>query len=162
MPDRYLASGAMIVCSEEDVEVVDGATWRVWVLKGKPRVVWDKMSRGQRYRLHLHREVAFRMRPDLVKKADRVQVIPRNDDFLDVRRENLEIICRPRKRAGPPKRPTGYRAKGGRNSAGFRGVKACAEPPPWSRIGSRTADVRRDGSGGPDHAPHPGERGEGS
>lgn len=137
MPEVYLPAGGMILFSEQDFDLVTESVWRVWVLKGQPRAVRDATSKCRRFRLHLHREVAFRMRPDLVKTPGRMSVKPINGDFLDVRRENLEITARPRKRGGS-RRPAGH------NAAPYRGTRPGKPAPKWSRPGAAGEAVRDD------------------
>lgn len=136
MPDVYLPAGAMVVCSPEDYDLVTSVTWRVWRLRGDPRAVRDSMSRRSRFRLHLHREVAFRIHPELVKEPARMSVKPLNGNFLDVRRENLEIHVKPRTRGGA-RRPAGHRTRP------FHGGPS-KPPPAWSRGAAPRAPVLRD------------------
>lgn len=127
MPEVFLASGAQVTCSPEDYDLVTGASWRVWTLKGVPRAVREAMSKRMRFRLHLHREVAFRIHPDLVREPARMSVRPLNGNFLDVRRENLEIAVKPRARGGV-RRPAGWK------TGTFRGTRRPTKPAPaWSR-----------------------------
>lgn len=53
-------------------------------------VVADATRSGKRYRLRLHREIALRMRPDLMNR--RLRVLLNNGDPLDCRRANLEVV----------------------------------------------------------------------
>lgn len=117
----------MVLISSEDLELIDLGAWRVWVLDGAPRAVCDKAAKRKRYRHHLHREVAFRMRPDLIKRADCMRVVAVNGNYLDVRRENLEIVVKPRPRRGPAPRPKGHA------TGVFRATKPSRKPPAWSR-----------------------------
>lgn len=149
MPDVYLRAGAMVVLSAEDLSLMDDGTWRPWQVEGRWLVVQDVTAGGRRYRRHLHREVAFRMLPHLIEQAGRMSVTAINGDYLDVRRENLEILVKARSRRGPPRRPGGYVAKPGKKS----GV-ACGRCPEWSRAGvrkRRIENARRDGPGGAVH-----------
>lgn len=142
MPDIMLASGALVVISTEDVEIMDQFTWRVWELNGTKKVVHDRIARGRSYRMHLHREIAFRMDPKLLRIAYRVRVTAINRDYQDVRRENLEITVRPQPKAGAPKRPRGYRDHVYKGTGGPRPAN---EPPAWSWDGCRDAALRGDG-----------------
>ena len=142
LPAITLRNGFMVVCSSEDYDLAADPSWRVWFLGDKPRAVKDVMAKGQSFRLHLHREIAFRMRPDLVKTPHRMSVRPANGDFLDVRRENLEIAVKPRKRGGV-RRPAGY------TTGTYRGTnRATGAPPPWSRPGAASAALLGDGADG--------------
>lgn len=122
--------------------MVAGARWRVWELKGEPRAVRDAMAERRRYRLHLHREIALRMHPELISKASLMLVRPLNGDFLDVRRENLEITVKPRAR-GRVRRPAGW-ATGAFTGTGRKPKR----PPAWSRAGCSRGAVQRDGAAG--------------
>lgn len=146
MPDRFLSSGAMITFSIEDEDLLDQRTWRVWAASERDRrmVCADLKAEGRRYRLMLHREVAFRMMPELLKAPERLWVAPKNGNFLDVRRENLEITVRARKR--------GARRARGHRVAAYRGTQPAKTPPAWSRSGHRAATLGGDGGGGA--APH--------
>lgn len=127
MPDVFLASGAVVQCDPEDLDLFE-ASWRIWNGYGVEVAVRDAQSRGRRFRLHLHREVVFRMHPDLVKKARWVKVKARNGDYLDVRRENLEAVVRARKRGGR-QRPVGHRRRP------FSGTQPHRDPPAWAQPG---------------------------
>lgn len=145
MADYILNSGALVLIDPEDLELLGEGTWRSHFLEGKLHCVRDVMAKARQYRLHLHREVAFRQDPGLIRKADRLQVSPINGDFLDCRRDNLAIRVFPRK-AGAPKRPRG--AARSRFKADPTASHAPKQPPAWSRDGCAGAAVRRDGSGG--------------
>ena len=142
----------MVTIDEDDLAILDGCSWRLWQRKEREQAiaVCDKMSAGRSYRLLLHREVAFRMRPDLVSKADRLKIRPVNSNFLDVRRDNLEITLYPRKH-GHVRRPRGHRAK--RTPQAAR-----KQPPAWSAAGCRLAIDGGDGPAGdpPDRGDGPG------
>lgn len=146
MADFLLGSGALVLIDPEDLELMGEGTWRTHFLEGKWRCVRDVMARGHQYRLSLHREVIFRVDPSLVRKADRLNVIPVNGDFLDVRRENLEFRVFPRK-PGAPKRARGAARKSGFKNSPTASCKP-KQPPAWSRDGCADAAVQRDGCGG--------------
>lgn len=126
VPEIYLPAGALVSCSTEDYELAADPPWRLWTRKGISMAVRDARSRGRRFRLLLHREVAFQVHPELVREPARMSVKPLNGNFLDVRRENLEITIKPRTRGGS-RRPAGHRARE------YRGERAGKPPPPWSR-----------------------------
>jgi len=142
MPDVTTSRGHMITVDDEDLDLADGFGWRLWRRKERQQsfLVRDMQARKRRYRLLLHREVAFRMRPDLVKKADLVKVTCLNGNYCDVRRDNIEITVRPRPR-GHVRRPRGHKIS---KSTGT--PKGTA--PAWSKDGCRGATGGGDGSAG--------------
>lgn len=108
MADVLLRSGAIIVCDDEDLEYVASFTWRRWSNGRYIMAARDEDKYGRRYRVLLHREIALRVWP--VDKPQLMKVSALNEDFLDVRRENLSIHVRTK--PGRPKiepRPLGYR-----------------------------------------------------
>lgn len=144
MPDVRLRCGAMVVLSEEDLELLDQKGWRIWnqAGRGEVRVVRDYQAKNRKYRYHLHKEVALRMNPSLLRKAHLLKVTPVNGDYLDCRRENLETVVRPA-RPGSPKRPGGHFVGALKGRA--RKPKA---PPAWSRDGCGSGHGTGDGRGG--------------
>lgn len=142
MPDVVTHLGCMVTIDDEDADLLGDGSWRLWRRKERQQtiLVRDTMAKKRRYRLLLHREVGFRMRPDLVRKADLVTVSCANGNYLDVRRENLEITIRPRKN-GIVRRPRGHRIG---KSAG----PPAKSPPAWSKDGCRSRVGECDGLGG--------------
>lgn len=132
----------MITIDDVDVDLLEGVRWHLWRRKERQQtiVVRDVMAAKRRYRLLLHREIAFRMRPDLLKNADRVAVACANGDYADVRRDNLEITLRARKH-GFVRRPRGHRVS---KSTGVPKGRA----PAWSKEGCRDAVGGGDGQSG--------------
>ena len=110
MPIKVLSGGATIILDEEDFELVEANSWHVYRIRPsmKPAVARIQKRYGRMFRLHLHREIAARVNPSLVKQKFRVY--PHNGDYLDCRRENLEIAVGKR-RPGRPRiepRPAGW------------------------------------------------------
>lgn len=75
-----------------------------------PIIVRDEMISGCSVRLRLLRELAVRARPYLAKISQRWTATPKNGDYLDARRLNLQVAIRPAPRGRPTK--TAYRPKG--------------------------------------------------
>lgn len=94
----------MIFLDTEDYDAV-GSGWFIYGLRvrNKPlrtQVVARTETRlGRGFRLYLHREVAMRQDPGLIKKKFRVY--PLNGNYLDCRRENLNVVVA-KPRAGHP------------------------------------------------------------
>ena len=148
MPDMLLSRGYMVTIDDDDIDLVEGVSWHLWRRKERQQaiLVRDIMAKKRRYRLLLHREIAFRMRPDLIRKADLVSVAPANGNYLDVRRDNLEITVRPRKH-GIVRRPRGHRV-------GAKASSLCVAPPPaWSKDGCRNPVGGGDGRPGAEADP---------
>lgn len=116
MPIKILGCGASVILDDEDYELVTAHSWHVYAIRGrttvrKPAVARLQMRYGRQARLHLHREVAIRADPSIIKK--KFQVRARNGDYLDCRRENLEVRIQ-RQGPGRPKlepRPIGWKQR---------------------------------------------------
>jgi hypothetical protein len=111
MPFLILKSNLSVWLDDEDVELTEQHSWHLCKLQPsqKPSAAAQQKRYARMFRLMLHREVAFRMKPDLVKQSFRV--FPRNGDYLDCRRGNLEIVL-PKDRRGKHRaidpRPVGW------------------------------------------------------
>lgn len=99
---------------EDDLDVFGPYSWHIFTLRPTLRRTASRkeVRLGREFRILLHRAVAVRVWPDLIEKKRRFRVTPKNGDYLDCRRENLEITVldaskRGRKALDP--RPTGYR-----------------------------------------------------
>lgn len=112
MPDLILSSGDIILVSPEDFDWASAATWRLWRARpfSTPIVVRDESRNGRSFRVILMREIAVRARPFLAKKVARFTVRPKNGDYHDARRANLDVCLRALERGRPKKdpRPKGY------------------------------------------------------
>lgn len=112
MPMFFLKCGAAVLADEEDLELLlsDKQTWFVYRIRPsmKLEVVRGEKRHNRMFRLHLHREIALRMRPELVGRSFRV--LPNNGDYLDCRRENLEVVLAKPRRGRPrvDPRPVGW------------------------------------------------------
>lgn len=109
MPLKILACGASVLLDAEDFDLVDGRSWHIYPIKPKmTRAVARSDVRNNRiHRLMLHREIMFRIKPELIKKRCRVFAI--NGNYLDCRRVNLEVaLARPKRGRKRDNRPTGW------------------------------------------------------
>lgn len=103
----FLTSGQQVFVDDEDYDAVCGFRWREMRLKPSNRPVVSALVKAnkRKFDLLLHRLVAVRMDPEIVKRGFRVE--PRDGDYFNCRRENLEIAIRKRLRPGPARRPGG-------------------------------------------------------
>lgn len=113
MPIKILATGASVIVDDEDWDLVTDRSWAAWKLCPSGAIVASaKEARfGREFRLMLHREVVLRARPELIGRYFRVT--PLNGDYLDCRRENLDVRVK-KKGVGRPKkepRPQGSRIR---------------------------------------------------
>lgn len=113
MPAKVLNCGALIYFDEEDADLVDGRSWHVnkQFPTNSLRVAATERRYGRMYRVTLHREVALRIRPEILTRKLKFRAVPRNGDFLDCRRENIEIrqvAAHRRGRKGVDPRPQGW------------------------------------------------------
>jgi hypothetical protein len=112
LPIRILKSGATVLVDDEDADLVDAKSWHVYRIRPsmRPEVAVIEYRYGRMFRLHLHREVVMRMRPDLLETKRKFRVLPINGSYLDCRRENLEIVLARLKRGVKPieYRPIGW------------------------------------------------------
>lgn len=112
MPDLILSSGDIVLISPEDYDWALNATWRLWSARpaAAPIVVRDETRNGARFRVRLMREIAVRARPFLSSHVRRLTVTPLNGDYLDARRQNLDVNIRALGRGRPKKNdcPKGY------------------------------------------------------
>ncbi len=118
MPIKILGSGASVIIDDEDVEVFEGRAWGLFTLSPsrKQCVCRKDVQHCREFRVLLHREVAIHMMPDLIPERRRFTVRPKNGDYLDCRRENLEVRVIGRNRPGRKKidpRPCGSAIRSG-------------------------------------------------
>lgn len=102
-----------MLVDDEDWDLVEDRGWCVWKLtpSGKPAASARQQRYGREFRLFLHREVALRKDPSLIGRKFRCT--PINGDYLDCRRENLDVRAK-KKTVGRPKiepRPQGSRTR---------------------------------------------------
>lgn len=113
MPIKVLSSGAMVTVDAEDYDLVDGPSWHIYRIRPSMRttVARTETRHGRMFRVYLHREIAIRMNPDLLRRKYRV--LPINGDYLDCRRENLRFIVQKRTcgRLGTEPRPKGWQRR---------------------------------------------------
>lgn len=104
----FMEKGGICHVSDEDYEVASKFRWRKKSLMPSGRVTaWcAHQANGRRFDLFLHRLIAVRMDPKLGDRHE-FRVEPIDGDFLNCRRENLEITIRRPKRPGPATRPGG-------------------------------------------------------
>lgn len=121
LPVKFLGCGTSVLLDAEDIAFADERSWCIFTLRPSMKKTASRkdVRFGREFRVLLHREIAVRMRPDLIELKRTFRVKARNGDYLDCRRENLEITVqmaskRGRKRFEP--RPKGalrkrYRGK---------------------------------------------------
>lgn len=105
MVDLVLSGGEIVAISEEDYLWAKQITWWAWRDRPhKPAVAISRERRnGREFRLRLLREIAVRMRPEISYRAPRMRVTPKNGDWFDARRENIQIKFRPIPKGRPVK-----------------------------------------------------------
>lgn len=112
MPMFFLKCGTAVLADEEDLELLSAPNRSWFIYRNQPSqkrsVAWGEKRHNRMFRIQLHREVAIRTQPELVGRKFRV--LPRNGDFLDCRRENLEVVLAKPRRGRPPvdPRPVGW------------------------------------------------------
>jgi hypothetical protein len=120
MPMLTTNRGRILQVSDEDYDWAAMRTWRAWApwkAEGVPGeiAVCDETSAGRRFRLQLHREIAARMSRDVRNSPRMWRVRPINGDFLDCRRENLELVRKAKSvRVGKPRGYQSYVTARGR------------------------------------------------
>lgn len=121
MPIKVLPGGASVVLDAEDFDLFDRHSWHVFTLRPsmRPSASRKEQRFGRVYRILLHREIAVRIDPDLISKKRKFRVLPKNGDYLDCRRVNLDVVVltpSKRGRRAVEPRPTGYRRCGYKSS----------------------------------------------
>lgn len=112
MPMVFLKCGTAVLVDEIDLDflTVPNRSWFIYTNQPsqKPSVAWGEKRHNRMFRLQLHREIAIRREPGLVGRKFRV--LPANGDYLDCRRENLEIVLAKPRGGRPPidSRPIGW------------------------------------------------------
>lgn len=93
MPVKLLNTGPLVYYDEEDADLLDSRSWHTQVHfpSGRPYVVASERRHNRTFKVKLSRMVALRMRPDLLTRKLRFKATPKNGDYLDCRRENIEI-----------------------------------------------------------------------
>jgi hypothetical protein len=99
LPVKALSCGALVFVDAEDWECTETRSWHVYELRPsrRPAVAASEQRHGRMYRVTLHREIALRRDPTLIKK--RFRVYPENGSYLDCRRDNLRVVVQ-KKRCG--------------------------------------------------------------
>lgn len=112
----FMERGGIVHVSDDDYEAASGFSWRVFRLKPSGReVAWvPHQANRRRFDLFLHRLIAVRIDPSLDHKKFTVR--PRDGDYLNCRRENLEIVVQRTKRQGQAPKPGGHPVRGARRS----------------------------------------------
>lgn len=95
-------NGVAVTVDPEDVDLAEAHSWHAYHLRPSWRPAPCRKERrfNREFRVFLHREIAVRMRPDLIEKKRKFAVTPLNGDYLDCRRENLAITIRAPHRVG--------------------------------------------------------------
>lgn len=100
----FMQHGGVCHVSDEDHEAASRYKWRGWALHPSGReTAWFRHQSGhRRYDIFLHRLVAVRMDPNTASR--RFTVYPIDGDYLNCRRDNLEIQLHGKKAAHVKKR----------------------------------------------------------
>lgn len=112
MPMFFLKCGTSVLVDEEDLDflLAPNRSWFIYTNRPsmKPSVAWGEKRHNRMFRLQLHREISIRRDPGLVGRKFRV--LPANGDYLDCRRENLEVVVAKPRRGRPrvDPRPIGW------------------------------------------------------
>jgi hypothetical protein len=137
VPVKILGCGSSVILDAEDLLYVDRWSWHLFTLSPSMKTTASRkeVRFGREYRVMLHREIAVRMRPDLIEKKRRFVVKPINGDYLDCRRENLNVVVRVASRRGAKgvePRPKGYRVKRIRGKSWSRSLSGPPASPLWA------------------------------
>lgn len=113
----FLETGQQVYVDDEDYEACCAYKWRVWTLRPSGRLcIWAIAKiNNRKFDLFLHRLIAVRMTPEAAKRGFKVH--PRDGDYFNCRRENLEVAVHQKRRWGPVPKPGGSRTRRGTRNA---------------------------------------------